>query len=74
MLVIEMVKKEYNEKVIQGAFDTQEFITVTVYKDRVTITDREMGAGDIVQDLGKILLYRSEWDQVKEYIENIWNK
>ena len=57
--------KECSKKVIQGAFDTP--ITVIVYEDRVTITDKVMGG-----EIGKILLYRSDWKQVKEYIESIW--
>ena len=59
--------EEYSKKVIQGAFDTP--ITVTVYEDRVTITDKVMGG-----EIGKILLYRSDWEQVKEYIESIWKR
>ena len=64
-------RKKYEEKVIQGTFNTKESITVRVYDDVVEITDRELVAG-IVEDLGSLILYKPEWEKVSAFIEGIW--
>jgi len=64
-------RKKYEEKIIQGTFNTKESITVRVYDDVVEITDRELVAG-IIEDLGSLILYKPEWEKIKDFIKEVW--
>ena len=66
-------RKKYKEKVIQGYFNTKENITVKVFDDVVEIKDRELVAG-AEEDLGELILYKQEWEKVKQFMEEVWKK
>lgn len=62
----------WKEKEIQ-AEEPHEKIEVRVYSDVVEITDTEI-TSEGRAELGSLVLYLSEWEKVKNYIEEVRNK